>query len=244
MANLTTRPVLPIYAIALTWVIFTLVHPLYRVSDYVTVILLSAVVFVAAMGIWPTAEHETFRKKKKQAAPPADDPDAAPTQACIQTQPVQIVPAKPQPKPATLEELIQQKDESIVEMRQLNDSIRDATLSKQITQVDDAAGRIFAHTAEHPETLPQVRTFMGYYMPTTVNLLHTYDHMKEKADKTTNGLRGKIEIMMSTIVIAFHRQLGALTRSERTDLDAEIAVMENLLRREGLADPNRPSKPI
>jgi L-fuculose-phosphate aldolase len=41
MAKFKKRPVIPIYAIALVWVIFTLVHPLYRVSDYVTVILLS-----------------------------------------------------------------------------------------------------------------------------------------------------------------------------------------------------------
>ena len=47
MAKFKKRPVIPIYAIALVWVIFTLVHPLYRVSDYVTVILLSAVVFIA-----------------------------------------------------------------------------------------------------------------------------------------------------------------------------------------------------
>ena len=34
MAKFKKRPVIPIYAIALVWVIFTLVHPLYRVSDY------------------------------------------------------------------------------------------------------------------------------------------------------------------------------------------------------------------
>ena len=30
MAKFKKRPVIPIYAIALVWVIFTLVHPLYR----------------------------------------------------------------------------------------------------------------------------------------------------------------------------------------------------------------------
>ena len=58
MAKFKKRPVIPIYAIALVWVIFTLVHPLYRVSDYVTVILLSAVVFIVAKGIFPTISYE------------------------------------------------------------------------------------------------------------------------------------------------------------------------------------------
>ena len=53
MAKHKKRPVIPIYAIAVVWIIFTLVHPLYRVSDYVTVILLSAVVFIVAKGIFP-----------------------------------------------------------------------------------------------------------------------------------------------------------------------------------------------
>ena len=58
MAKHKKRPVIPIYAIAVVWIIFTLVHPLYRVSDYVTVILLSAVVFIVAKGIFPTVEYE------------------------------------------------------------------------------------------------------------------------------------------------------------------------------------------
>ena len=51
MATFKKRSVLPIYAIALVWVIFTIVHPLYKVSDYVTVILLSAIVFLVAKGM-------------------------------------------------------------------------------------------------------------------------------------------------------------------------------------------------
>ena len=42
------RPVWPVYAVAAFWLIFTIVHPLYRASDYVTAILLSVVVFIVA----------------------------------------------------------------------------------------------------------------------------------------------------------------------------------------------------
>ena len=56
MAKYKKKPVLPIYTIAIVWVIYTLVHPLYQVSDYVSVILISAVVFIVAKGIFPTVE--------------------------------------------------------------------------------------------------------------------------------------------------------------------------------------------
>ena len=75
MAKHKKRPVIPIYAIAVVWIIFTLVHPLYRVSDYVTVILLSAVVFIVAKGIFPTVEYELPDPPKEEPeAPPKEEP--------------------------------------------------------------------------------------------------------------------------------------------------------------------------
>ena len=76
MAKFKKRSVAPIYAIALVWVIFTLVHPLYRVSDYVSVILLSALAFVVAKGIWPTVEYELTEPEQAE-----DLPEEEPAQA-------------------------------------------------------------------------------------------------------------------------------------------------------------------
>ena len=68
MAKYKKKPVLPIYTIAIVWVIYTLVHPLYQVSDYVSVILISVVVFIVAKGVFPTIEDG-----------PAIPPGAGPT---------------------------------------------------------------------------------------------------------------------------------------------------------------------
>ena len=75
MAKHKKRSPLPIYAIALVWVIFTLVHPLYQVSDYVTVILISAVVFIVTKGIFPTVEYELPDAPEDQARqePPKEE---------------------------------------------------------------------------------------------------------------------------------------------------------------------------
>ena len=75
MAKYKKKPVLPIYAIAVVWVIYTLVHPLYQVSDYVSVILISVVVFIVAKGVFPTIEDgpaippELVQHAHEQAAP-------------------------------------------------------------------------------------------------------------------------------------------------------------------------------
>ena len=73
MANVKKRSVAPIYAIALVWVIFTLVHPLYRVSDYVSVILLSGLAFVVAKGIRPTVEYDLPEPDPEEPAEPTEE---------------------------------------------------------------------------------------------------------------------------------------------------------------------------
>ena len=75
MAKYKKRSVAPIYAIALVWVIFTLVHPLYRVSDYVSVILLSGLAFIVAKGIRPTVEYDL---PEPEAHSEEDTPDPEP----------------------------------------------------------------------------------------------------------------------------------------------------------------------
>ena len=97
MAKFKKRSVAPIYAIALVWVIFTLVHPLYRVSDYVSVILLSALAFVVAKGIWPTVEYELTEPEPEEApteesveeAPAEDPPEEPPADEAEDTPPTQ-----------------------------------------------------------------------------------------------------------------------------------------------------------
>ena len=230
MAKLKKRSVLPIYAIAVVWIVFTLVHPLYRVSDYVSVILLSAVVFIVAKGIWPTVEYELPDPEPKEPEPEQEAP--------TQTEPE----PEPEPEPETtgdpkLDALIQEKNRALTEMGRLNDAIADALISAQIDQLEDATAKIFDHVVDHPEKLAQIRKFMNYYLPTTLKILNAYDRMGAAGVSGVNidGTMDKIEAMMDTIVTAFHKQLDALFRDEAMDIASDITVMENLLAQEGLA---------
>jgi hypothetical protein len=49
-----------------------------------------------------------------------------------------------------------------------------------------------------------------------------------------DGTMGKIESIMTTIVVSFHKQLDALFGDEALDISTDITVMENLLAREGI----------
>ena len=105
MAKYKKKPVLPIYTIAIVWVIYTLVHPLYQVSDYVSVILISVVVFIVAKGVFPTIEDgpaippELVQHAHEQAA---TEQTAAPIaenkEKEAQTAPAETAPQEPLPE--------------------------------------------------------------------------------------------------------------------------------------------------
>lgn len=237
MAKLKKRSVAPIYAIAVVWVIFTLVHPLYRVSDYVSAILLSAVAFIVAKGIWPTVEYELPDPEPAEEAP-KDEPGEEPTEEASEAE-----APKKEDEPAStgdpkLDALIQEKDRAISEMRRLNDAIADETISAQIDQLEDATSKILDHVIHHPEKQPQIRKFLIYYLPTTLKLLNTYDRMGATgvSGENIDGTMAKIETMMDTIVSSFHKQLDALFQDEAMDIASDITVMESLLVQEGLAN--------
>lgn len=233
MARFKKRSVLPIYAIALVWILFTLLHPLYRVSDYVSVILLSAVAFIVVKGIFPTVEYEMPDPQPEPEEPTDEKEEEA-----------QDAPSeKDDDEPAStgnakIDALIQEKDRALGEMRRLNDAIEDEEISQRIDQLEETTGKIIDQVVAQPEKLPQIRKFMNYYLPTTLKLLNAYDRMGAAgvSGENIDGTMNKIETMMDTIVMAFHKQLDALFRDEAMDIASDITVMENLLAREGLSN--------
>ena len=233
MAKFKKRPVAPIYAIALVWIIFSLVHPLYRVSDYVSVILLSAVVFIVAKGIFPTVEYELpdpqpQEDQKEEAEQPQET-------AGEETPPKEEAP--PSTGDPKIDALIQEKDRALSEMRRLNDAIEDEVISHRIDQLEDTTSKIIDQVVANPAKLPQIRKFMNYYLPTTLKILNAYDRMGAAgvSGENIDGTMQKIETMMDTIVMAFHKQLDSLFRDEAMDIASDITVMENLLAQEGLS---------
>lgn len=151
---------------------------------------------------------------------------------------VEEVEEKPQPTGnPELDKMISDGELAIREMKRLNDSIKDETISRQIDRLEEVSGKIFDCVKADPEKLPQIRKFMNYYLPTTLKLLNAYDRMDAAGISGANidGTMGKIETMMDTVATAFDRQLDALFGDEALDISTDITVMENMLAREGLA---------
>ena len=119
-------------------------------------------------------------------------------------------------------------------IRAANDRIADPVLSEKIDHLELVAGKIFREVEEHPKKQRQAATFLNYYLPTTLKLLDSYAKFEEAGIEGENLSRAqeRIEETMDALVKGFDKQLDDLYRSEAMDIDSDIRVMENMLRRD------------
>ncbi len=220
------RSVVPVYLIAVVWFIGGFFFRVHRPLGFAVLVAISAAVFLIARQIW---RDRTIVVTKPDPEPEQKaQPKAEPEPARAKTEPVD-------PEIAALR---QDRDRAVGEMRRLNDSIEDPTLSRQIDHIEATTGKIFAYVMAHPDQKNQIRRFLNYYLPTTLKLLNAYDRLDEAGISGVNidGAKGRISEVMAAIVSAFDRQLDALYQGEVMDINAEIKVLQSLLTGDGLAD--------
>lgn len=210
MAIVKRRSAVPIYAAAGTWVVYALIFPLYRLPHFLLVAAASVAVYFVMNAVCGTVEE--------------------------------VVPDKPKEEKSTgnaeLDKMIKDGNLAIAEMKRLNESIKDEKISADIERLEDLSAKIFAQVKADPTKLPQIRKFMNYYLPTTLKLLNAYDRMDAQGVSGGNigGTMQRVESMMGTIVTAFEKQLDMLFGSEALDISADITVLENMMRSEGLSE--------
>lgn len=133
------------------------------------------------------------------------------------------------------EETAQGYEVILQNIRVLNDRIADEELSRQIDRIEDISRHIFREVERCPEKEKQISTLMNYYLPTTQKLLDTYATFEEAGvdGERTSQAKRRIETTMERIVRGFEKQLDELYRTDVLDVEADIRVMEEMLRRDG-----------
>ena len=137
-----------------------------------------------------------------------------------------------------VDKLIKERNLTISELRRLNYNIENEKISAWIDDIENTTTKIFDVVIAHPDKLPQISKFLNYYLPTTMKLLNTYDRMGSQgvSGENISGTMKKVEETLEMVVKAFHKQLDTLFAGEALDVNADIAVMENLMKTEGLAE--------
>jgi len=118
----------------------------------------------------------------------------------------------------------------------LSASLHDKKLDKPVRELADITRQIFELVRKAPEKSKQIRQFINYYLPTTVNLIKNYDELSRQPVKGANIKEaiGKIEGVMDGILFTFRRQLDDLFLDKTIDISADITVMENMIKQDDI----------
>lgn len=228
MAKHIKRSVIPIYLIGVVWLLFALFFSLRTLADYALCAVVSGAVFVVGKAVFPDRVYQLPGEQPEEPEKKAEQPR--------QKEKKQETTGDPE-----LDKLIQERDRALSEMRRLNDSIEDETISAQIDHLEEVTRKIIGEVVKQPKKLPQIRRFLNYFLPTTLKILNAYDRMDAAgiAGDNISTTKAKVENMMGTIVQAFDKQLDSLFGAEAMDISTDITVMENLLAQEGLSGKDK-----
>lgn len=124
------------------------------------------------------------------------------------------------------------------EIRQVNDDIPDEEISARIDEMEDLTSKIFKAVQEKPEKLPQIKSFMSYYLPTALKLLHSYAEFDQNGagGENVETAKADIERILDMLVEGFRKQLDKLYEADAMDVSADINVLETMLKKDGLSD--------
>ena len=132
----------------------------------------------------------------------------------------------------------QREDAILQEIRQVNDDIPDEEMSAKIDRIEEITGKILDYQKKHPNRQGQLRTFLNYYLPTTLKILRAYAQLEAQGIEGENisAAKARIESMMDQVVAGFEKQLDKLFQDDAMDIAADVEVLENMLKKDGLSD--------
>ena len=213
METQARKPVAPFYAVAVLWLVYGALFPLYAPLHYALLTGASAAVFA---GVWLLCRGGAGETK----TPPKETKAAA---------------EKPTGN-AALDQMIKDGALAIAEMKRLDDNIADPDISADIVRLEQVSSKIFEAVKQDPKKLPQIRKFLDYYLPTTLKLLNAYDRMDAQgvSGENIDSTMKKVEGMLRNVVGAFEKQLDALFGADALDISTDITVLEAMMAREGL----------
>ena len=136
---------------------------------------------------------------------------------------------------ADVADVIREGRNAMGKIRWANDIIADPALSAQIDSIENSCGQILSILEQRPQLLSQLRTFLRYYLPTTLHLLDARAKLENTANTPkARQVRQQISDALGVIDKAFLKQVEALDEYRFIDLESEIDVLRDMLKADGL----------
>jgi hypothetical protein len=209
MRKVRKKSVIPIYGTAAVWLLCCLFVPLYRLWHFILLAALSVIAWLVLSKLFPGK-----------------------TEIIEEPEPEPISTGNPEH-----DALLREGETAVSEMKRLRASIHDAEIQTKIDRLTELTDKIFHDLIDDPSDYKMIKRFANYFLPTTIKLLNTYDRMGQAGidGENINATKSRIKDILDTTITAYEKQLDALFANQALDIETDIVVLENMLKKEGLS---------
>ena len=211
MREVRKKSVVPIYGVGAVWVIYCLFFPLYKLWHFIILAVLSVAAWLVLSKLFP-GKTELVKEPE------------------------------PEPEPVTTgnpehDALLREGETAVSEMKRLRESIKEPELQAKIDRLTELTEKIFNDLIDDPSDYKMIKRFSSYFLPTTINLLNSYDRMGSVGvdGENISQTKARIKDILDTTITAYEKQLDALFANQALDIETDITVLENMLKKEGLS---------
>ena len=122
---------------------------------------------------------------------------------------------------------------NIMELRRITMRIRNSEVRSLSNQICTYAEKILKVLKEKPESIPSLRQFFNYYLPTLGSILTKYLRV-EKSDIPSANMEQNVVAYLGDIKNAMEKQYISLFENDMLDLSVEMEAMTIACKRDGL----------
>lgn len=241
--NNDQKPVYPIYIAGLVFLLYSLFFSLSGFWSFIKCAALALIIY----GILSSkAKNKATQSKAQEKTQPKVNPSYH-YQGTAQQKKPEPEKSEPEKKPepeakpkqtSPSDSVVEQGRFYVDRIIELNEEIPDYKISAQLKQIEILTASIIDQVEGKEDKQKEIRQFINYYLPTTIHLLEKYVQMQNvglQGENITAGMQ-QIADMLDKVIVAFQKQLDNLFERDIVDITADIQVMEQMMKAQGLTN--------
>ncbi len=129
---------------------------------------------------------------------------------------------------------------NIKKIESFKNEINNKELVNNILKICDTSNKIINTIKENPKKAKQIKKFVDYYLPFTLNILTQYNKIEDQnlTSIESKEFMTKVETMIERVKEACESQLNNMYETDLVNTNADIKVFETMLKTDGLVDDN------
>jgi 5-bromo-4-chloroindolyl phosphate hydrolysis protein len=136
--------------------------------------------------------------------------------------------------PEMVAEALKEGRAQVAALRGIGARVSNPVVQFKVKQIAEVADKILEDIRKDPGDLKAARSFLNYYLDSTVKILERYAELSAKKvlDREVQVSLKRVEGLLDSIRLAFHKQLAKLLENDMLDLDTEMSVLEKTIQLE------------